>query len=280
MRHARGQYLFFLDGDDKLAPDALAKLYATATCHNADLVIGQTVRWDGDRTWPIPQYVKHGIAAPGPKHLTTHPGLLYAMAAAKLYRRDLLNGVFFPEHLRLGEDQSFVLQAYLRASLIYIIDATVYYYRVSSTSQPSLTGRALLNPTERLGDLYEMVAMAQTILANQPRLFAFYLNRVLIADLLPRFRAAIYGGHPAIQRTALQSLTAWLQTLDTQLFKTVPGLRSHLRLNVLLCKRKIQPEAAPAFREFERLVRTHTSPFALVETVPLLTGAVLRRLKR
>ena len=39
---ARGEYVFFLDHDDRLGPEALERLYAVARRNDADVVLGKT----------------------------------------------------------------------------------------------------------------------------------------------------------------------------------------------------------------------------------------------
>src|SRR4051794_41937909 len=50
---ARGEFVFFADHDDWLEPDALERLYAVATEHDADIVIGKVVG-HGGRGGPPP----------------------------------------------------------------------------------------------------------------------------------------------------------------------------------------------------------------------------------
>lgn len=278
LRLAKGQYLFFLDADDTLATDALRQLYDAAVTHDADLVIGETVRWDGQRVWRIPQYVRHGVTEPGVKHITTHPGLLYAMGpCAKLYKRELLKDVYFPEQIRLGEDQPVVLQAYVRAHRIYVIDAVVYYYRVSEAENPSLTHQALQNPIARLGDLYEMVAMANRQLANQPLLFRQYLHRVMVSDILPRVRAALNTKNAAVQIAALKSLCGWLESLDRSLFNTVPGLYAHLPMNLLYGLKTVRKSAVPEYRKLIRTILKSLNTRTALLAAPTIAGVVFNR---
>src|SRR5690606_22343556 len=44
---AAGEYVFFLDSDDKLAPDALRRMVATADAEGSDVVLGKLGSLDG-----------------------------------------------------------------------------------------------------------------------------------------------------------------------------------------------------------------------------------------
>jgi len=224
LRLAHGDYICFVDADDIMPHDALTVMYDAAQKYNADIVTGDTRRFRGEKTWPMPTYVKYGVTTPGPKTLRTHPELMYAIGpCAKLFQRELVGNTFFPENIRLGEDQPFVLSAYERATLIYTVDAIVYYYRQREGASPSLTQHAINQPLDALDDLYEMLRLTRVTL-TEPRLFNFYLTRVMSADIWPRVRAAIKSHDAVLQIKILDSLRSWLATVDTETFRQVPEL--------------------------------------------------------
>ena len=234
LRLARGAYVCFVDGDDILADGALETMFRAALEHDADIVTGDARSFDEDRTWTIQTHLDHRVADPGPKTLRTHPGLMYAMGpCSKLFRRQLIDGARFPEHIRLGEDQPFVLRALARAKKIYTVDAVVYHYRRRPAGTRSLTQQAVDHPARFLGDLYAMVELARPILTRREE-FDFYLRRVALADIAPRVQAALSSHEPQAQRETLASLQGWLRGLDRESLQTVgplllAGLLSHAR---------------------------------------------------
>ena len=249
LRLARGAYVCFVDGDDVLAPDALAIMHRAAEEHAADLVTGNTIRFDQGGAWDMKLHHDFGVAKPGPKTLKTHPELMYAVGpCAKLFRRELVDGSFFPEDIRLGEDQPFVLNAYARATKIYTVDAVVYHYRRREAGEESLTQRALSSPVERLDDLYAMVERVRPILTSR-REFDYYLRRVMSADIWPRVRAAILSRQPQAQAEALASLRIWLTGLDNKTFNRVPALYYRPLAGLLFRFPSISPPARSAHRQ-------------------------------
>ncbi|MWK36129.1 glycosyltransferase [Actinomadura sp. J1-007] len=92
VRLARGEYLFFLDADDRLGPEALERMCAMADEQGTDIVIGNYVG------------VGRGVARFGatvPRVSVDDPDFdVYgrSLTAHKLFRRDLVtgNGITFP----------------------------------------------------------------------------------------------------------------------------------------------------------------------------------------
>ena len=81
----RGEWMTFLDADDRLLPGALDAFLHAATTTDALAVIGQRIWSDGTRTWITKTYDQPDIRVPGRKSVLTHPGLLfYASGTGKL----------------------------------------------------------------------------------------------------------------------------------------------------------------------------------------------------
>jgi glycosyltransferase involved in cell wall biosynthesis len=111
---AQGEFVFFADNDDWLDRDALERLYAAATTHRADIVVGKVV----GHGRPVPRMFtkdRHGLDA-----RTAPLGLL---TPHKLFRRALLeqHGIRFPKGRRRLEDHLFVVPAYFAAERISVL---------------------------------------------------------------------------------------------------------------------------------------------------------------
>jgi len=120
---AAGRYVFFLDADDRLGPEALERMVAMADRNGTDVVLGRVEginrkpprsMWDRsfDRTDVFSSNIK------------------FTLSAQKLFRRELLeqHGMRFDESLWTGEDALFTMEAYLRANGVSVIaDHTCYY---------------------------------------------------------------------------------------------------------------------------------------------------------
>jgi CDP-ribitol ribitolphosphotransferase len=278
LRLATGDYLCFVDSDDVLPEDALEIMYKAAIEHDADLVMGPMVRFNSKKRWFISIQVQKGVNKPGEKTIFSHPGLLYAMGpCAKLYKRELVKNIYFPEHIRLGEDQPFVLHAYLNAKRIYTVDSVVYHYRAREGDNASLTQTALHSPLESLNDLYEMVAMANKQLAPYPDLQAYYLERVIRCDIWPRCRSAIVSGTPDIQEEALTSVCDWVRSMDDGLFNRVPSIAYVLLAGSLIKFKHLSPRA---YRAYGRLLATVLSKMDLNNFENLFATGFIRVRKK
>ncbi|MDP9497872.1 MAG: glycosyltransferase [Actinomycetota bacterium] len=110
VRLSRGEFLFFADPDDVLAPDGLELLVAAARRNDADVVLGRLV--GVGRSAP-----RAPFAADVERGDVWSTRAVWSLSAQKLFRRDLVveNGLRFVEGLRYAEDQEFVLGAYLAA---------------------------------------------------------------------------------------------------------------------------------------------------------------------
>lgn len=144
VRHARGEYLFFLDADDRLGPEALERMCAMADEQGTDIVIGKYVG------------VGRGVArfeATVPRVSVDDPDFdVYgrSLTAHKLFRRDLVtdNGITFPEGILSGEDKVFTAHALLHSAGVSIIADYDCYYLVERDDGTSImqTGGAPAGP--------------------------------------------------------------------------------------------------------------------------------------
>ncbi|CAL9457278.1 hypothetical protein SUDANB176_02567 [Streptomyces sp. enrichment culture] len=120
---AVGRYVFFLDADDRLGPEALERMVAMADRAGTDVVLGRV----------------EGVNRGAPKSMwgrtlertdVFSSNIKFTLSAQKLFRRSLLDrhGMRFDESLFTGEDALFTMEAYLRADGVSVIaDHTCYY---------------------------------------------------------------------------------------------------------------------------------------------------------
>jgi poly(ribitol-phosphate) beta-N-acetylglucosaminyltransferase len=129
---ARGDYVFFCDGDDWLAAEALEVLHRFAVENGSDIVLGKM----------------GGVGRPVPRVLFTRTRSVATLADAplmdsltvhKLFRRAFLieKDIRFAEGRRRLEDHLFMVQAYLEAAVISVYAEQTCYFHVRATSNIS-----------------------------------------------------------------------------------------------------------------------------------------------
>lgn len=131
---SHGDYLFFLDSDDRLHPQALERLVSLADETGSGIVLPRMTTF-GSSTPRASGTVKSTRAAVGfiesKAYRTAHPGKLYR---ASLVRDD---GLRFPTGFRIGEDMAFTYAVGLRSPHVSMLGDQPYYFlrwRDDSTS--------------------------------------------------------------------------------------------------------------------------------------------------
>ena len=120
---ARGEFLFFLDSDDLLTPDALRRMVETAQEQDSDVVLGR-MRSTDDRHAPSSMFGRTVLDAD-----LVRDKVFNTLGPTKLIRRSLVErlGLRFPTDQRVGEDQPFMAAVYLNARKISVLADMDYY---------------------------------------------------------------------------------------------------------------------------------------------------------
>lgn len=217
----RGEWLTFLDSDDRMLPGAIAALHRAAVATGALAVIGQRIWSDGVDTWITPQYDRLDIREPGRKSLVGNPGLMfYASGTGKLFHRSIREGLQFEGRV-LG-DQPWTLRALLRAGdRIEVIGDEVYEWsRPRPGSEATSITEEKRRSAARAAEAVEVAIEALRTVAAEADLqltddasrrliHAAYLDRLVRADFAGPVSRALDTRDPGTRRL-FEALTAFI----------------------------------------------------------------------
>lgn len=131
-RQATGDYVAFIDSDDKVGDDMFSKMISLAYRHNADIVCCNYIQIDEEGN------ISHTKCSHKDYVLDTEEGLkhlllkdkIYSQCWTKIYRRRMLTEykVVNVDGLRTDEDFIYNLNAFGHSKIVCIIDEPLYVY--------------------------------------------------------------------------------------------------------------------------------------------------------
>lgn len=132
LAEARGQWLAFLDSDDRYRPNFLSTMHAYAQKHTADVVVtGHTlVETDEsvrDRFRGVP-----GTRTGQQAALELLSDQLTPYVWDKIIRTETVTDIRFPEDIHRAEDAVYCLHAYTAASKVVVVPTSLYEYTVDA----------------------------------------------------------------------------------------------------------------------------------------------------
>lgn len=134
LKQAEGDYVLFLDGDDWLEEDAVKILVDVAKKYLCDVILFEysvdytdnyqiiCLHPELQGVMTIQQAIKNTITP------------VNRFAVSKMYKRKILQQVFFDETIHLGEDTLFACEAMSNGHSAYFVSAPLYHYVQSSNS--------------------------------------------------------------------------------------------------------------------------------------------------
>ncbi|MEU1180424.1 glycosyltransferase [Streptomyces sp. NPDC005820] len=135
---ASGRYVYFIGSDDYLGEEALERMVKCADANDSDVVVGKMVGTNG-------RYVHQALYKESVADVSLYDSALpFTLANTKLFRRDMVEKYHlrFPEHLPVGSDQPFTIEACVRARKISVVADYTCYYAVKRGDASNITYRA------------------------------------------------------------------------------------------------------------------------------------------
>ncbi|MCI3269679.1 glycosyltransferase family 2 protein [Streptomyces cylindrosporus] len=135
---ATGRYVYFIGSDDHLGEEALERMVKCADENDSDVVVGKMVGTNG-------RYVHQALYKENLADVSLYDSALpFTLANTKLFRRDMVEKYHlrFPEHLPVGSDQPFTIEACVRARKISVVADYTCYYAVKRGDASNITYRA------------------------------------------------------------------------------------------------------------------------------------------
>jgi|GEM_PF-1095773 len=195
LERARGEFVLFVDHDDWIADDALARLVPFARDAGADVVVGRM----GAAGRKVPVALFRATQADARPPATP---LQDSMTVHAMFRRTFLaeHGIRFDESVRRLEDHLFMAQAYTRATRVAVYaDATVYVHARREDGRGA--GYRRYAPAEYYAVLGQAIDTVTAALPPGPERDA-YLSRWVRIELVGRLRSDAVRWLPRAERDA------------------------------------------------------------------------------
>ena len=137
IKHAKGEYIHFMDADDYILPDAYEKLYEAAKSDNYDFVMGKACRFTKNSNWNdlLYDHIYKDIEDFLPTTIRQTNSLVYNTTCwDKLIKRDFIlkNDICFPDENIIAEDVPFMMKMHDMAHEIGMMNDNIYYWRYRS----------------------------------------------------------------------------------------------------------------------------------------------------
>ncbi|MFZ3469788.1 glycosyltransferase family 2 protein [Streptomyces sp. 4.24] len=181
---ARGRYVFVVDADDYLGPEALDRLVKMADSQGSDVVLAKQVGLG--RTVSVKAHV-HA------EHADLYTSEVYrSLGSQKLIRRQVIEHtrIRYPEDLWFGEDQIFVTAVYLAARKISVVGNYDCYFARKRTDGQNITARVKTSgeTVEHIERVMRMVAEGVQDPVGRRRMLARHFRAILGKALIPAAR--------------------------------------------------------------------------------------------
>ncbi len=221
---ARGRYVYFVGSDDYLGEEALERMVSFADEHGSDVVAGRMTGVNG-------RYVHQALYRENAADVSLYDSALpFTLANTKLFRRELVDRykLRFPEHLPVGSDQPFTIEACVRARRISVLADYTCYYAVKRGDAGNITYRA--DHLARLRCTAEIMDLTARLVEAGPR-----RDAVLRRHFTWELAKLVQDDFPALDRGLQRDICAGIARLADAYF--TDGIRDAMdvRRRVRIC---------------------------------------------
>lgn len=186
LSNAVGDYITFVDSDDRISPDYLERLYAHARTHHADIACCNLQELlNGEPVELNTPKVLH------PRLVTDQQELFFdfvdgkeayaTSVCAKIIRRNLATQATF-RPIAFGEDQVYMFDLFTLSPTVYLDDFKGYYYIRNESSATLSSGTLNLkrNRDELQMQRYKLDHLPQSVHSLYPRYYDRYAMSVCV----------------------------------------------------------------------------------------------------
>lgn len=198
LKYAKGEYVYFIDSDDLIAPDHLENMYDSAKKENADIVINENFVPFVDS---IPAIFEISVIFPDGVYEVTPEYILErhknVTVWTKLYKKSLIldNNISFPVGL-IYEDEYFYFATMPYAKKVVQCNTGMYYYRQSGGS---IVAKA--KNQKRCYDIFKIFELIYNFYEKNGFVGKFYLPYELL-----RYRSSQVADYKEFRQKTLELL--------------------------------------------------------------------------
>ncbi|MEV6111381.1 glycosyltransferase [Streptomyces sp. NPDC052109] len=248
---AAGRYVFFLDADDRLGPEALQRMVAMADENGTDVVLGKV-----EGVNRIPPKSMWGKTLGRTDVFSSN--IKFTLSAQKLFRRELLDkhGMRFDESLFTGEDALFTMEAYLRANGVSVLADYPCYYLVGRDDGKHVTKSG--SYTLRFDSARALMTLIADMVPAGDRRDRLMVRPFLIT-LLPQFGPKFLKDGEKVRRHKLELAKPLMDAYWT------PGVARRLKVHERLRLHLVALQRPDLLVDVVEFVRAKRQPDAILE---------------